>query len=323
MDFGHPAAERQAAATDIIMTDLSYLGLLQADGEDAANFLQGQMTNDIKLLDGNNGQYAGYCTPKGRLLGIFLVFAHHGHFHLQLDGRLTTPILKRLKMYVLRSRVNLEDVSDSIIRMGVAGSNAPAALQQLFGQVPQAPHQLLNLETVNLIRLPGAIPRFQLFTTPQHAPAIWAALEASSTPVGKPCWEWLEIHAGIPQVTPATQEQFVPQMLTLDLLDGINFKKGCYTGQEIVARTHYLGKVKRRTHLAHVEGDQSPNPGDKIYPGDGEEAVGMVVSVAPAPQGGYDLLAEIRLENVQAGKIRWGSPKGSCVELLELPYPLL
>ena len=323
MHFGHPAAERQAAATDIILADLSYLGLLQADGEDAANFLQGQLTNDIKLLDGNNGQYAGYCTPKGRLLAIFLVFAQHGHFHLQLDGRLTPPILKRLKMYVLRSRVNLEDVSDSIIRMGVAGNNAPDMLQQLFGHVPQAPYQLLNLETVNLIRLPGAIPRFQLFTAPQHAPAIWAALEAGSTPVGKPCWEWLEIHAGIPQLTPATQEQFVPQMLNLDLLDGINFKKGCYTGQEIVARTHYLGKVKRRTHLAHVEGDQSPSPGDKIYPGDGEEVVGMVVSVAPAPQGGYDLLAEIRLENVQAGKIRWGSPKGSFIELLELPYPLL
>lgn len=321
-NFGQPAAELQAAAGGNILTDLSHLGLLQVGGEDAVSFLQGQLTNDVKLLDGSNSQYAGYCTAKGRLLAVFLAFAHHDHLHLQLDGTLTTPMLKRLRMYVLRSKVTIDDVSDSIIRIGVAGSNTTAALQALFGSVPHAPHQLLNLETANLVRLPGPAPRYELFTTPQQAPEIWSALEKSCTTVGKPCWDWLDIRAGIPQVTPATQEEFVPQMLNLDLLDGINFKKGCYTGQEIVARTHYLGKVKRRTHLAHVEVGEAPQPGEKVYGTDSAEPVGLVIGAAPSPAGSYDLLAEIRLENVEAGEIRLGGKDGPVLELLALPYTL-
>jgi len=320
--FGHPAVELQAAAAGNVLADLSHLGLLQVGSEDAVSFLQGQLTNDVKLLDGSNSQYAGYCTAKGRLLAIFLVFAHHDHLHLQLDGALTAPMLKRLKMYVLSSKVSIEDVSDSIIRIGVAGDNTPASLQQLFGSVPQAPHQLLNLETANILRLSGATPRYEVFTTPQQAPEIWAVLEASCKPVGKPCWDWLEIRAGIPQVTAVTQEEFVPQMLNLDLLDGISFKKGCYTGQEIVARTHYLGKVKRRTHLAHVEVAAAPQPGDKVYGADSAESVGLVVSAALSPQGGYDLLAEIRLESVEAGALWLGSKEGEVMELMTLPYGL-
>jgi tRNA-modifying protein YgfZ len=321
-NFGRPAAELQAAGGSNILVDLSHLGLLQVGGEDAVNFLQGQLTNDVKLLDGGNSQYAGYCTAKGRLLALFLAFAHHDHLHLQLDGTLVAPVLKRLKMYVLRSKVVIDDVSDSIIRIGVAGGNTPAAVQALFGNAPQAPHQLLNLETVNILRLPGTVPRYEIFTTPQHAPEIWAALEKSCTPAGKPCWDWLDIRAGIPQVSLATQEAFVPQMINLDLLGGISFKKGCYTGQEIVARTHYLGKVKRRTHLAHASPGEMPQPGEYLYGVDSAEPVGLVVSAAPAPEGGYDLLAEIRLESVEAGEIRLGSKEGTAMEWLALPYAL-
>jgi hypothetical protein len=321
LHFGDAAAELQATANSNIIADLSHLGLLEIGGDDAVNFLQGQVTNDVSLLNGNNSQYAGYCTPKGRMLAMLLAFAHFDHLHLQLNGALTESIMKRLKMYVLRSKVTITDVSDSIIRFGVAGKDAPAALAGIFTQVPSEAYELATMENGALIRLPGATPRYQGYANAQNMPGIWAKLSASCKPVGMPCWEWLEIQAGIPDITPATQEQFVPQMLNLDVLNGISFKKGCYTGQEIVARTHYLGKVKRRTQLAHIAGELAPQAGDDLF-GDGTDSIGKIVRAAPAPQGGFDVLAELRLESVEAGAIHWKTQDGALLELRELPYSL-
>lgn len=320
LHFGDAAQEMQAVASGTVIADLSHLGLLALSGDDTVTFLQGQVTNDVKLLAGGNSQYAGYCNAKGRMLALFFAFTHEGRLCLQLHGALLEPIMKRLKMYVLRSKVLVDNVSDSTVRIGVAGAGAVHALQQIFPAMPQAPHQLTSTDTSTLIRLPGSTPRFEIVTTPEHAPDLWAQLQQQCVPVGSPCWEWLKIQAGIPDVVPATQEAFVPQMLNLDLLDGINFKKGCYTGQEIVARTHYLGKVKRRTHLAHADATTAPRPGDPVYGSDGAEPVGMVVSAAPAPQGGFDLLAEVRLESVAAGPLRCNSVDGPPLELRELPY---
>ena len=320
--FGNPAQELQAAAQGTIIADLSHFGLLQVEGADAATFLQGQVTNDVKLLNGSNSHYAGYCTPKGRLLAMFLAFAHHDHLHLQLNGALTESVLKRLKMYVLRSKVTITDVSDSIIRIGLAGANAEATLRKVFSEIPNEAHQLVNLETANILRLPGATPRYEILVSAENAAALWSQLQSGCTAVGAECWDWLEIHAGIPDITPATLEAFVPQMVNLDLLGGINFKKGCYTGQEIVARTHYLGKVKRRTYLAHLVTDQAPKPGDNLFGADTAEPVGQIVRAAAAPHGGFDVLAELRSESVAAGAIRWPAPEGSTLTIAELPYPV-
>lgn len=316
--YGDAQAELQAAAQGNIVVDLSRLGLLQVEGADAAAFLQGQLTNDIKQLDGSKSQYTGYCNPKGRLLALFLAFAHYDYIHLQLNRELLEAMMKRLKMYVLRSKVTITDMSDSIIRLGVAGPGSPDALQQIFGQVPQQPHELVTLDKGVLLRLPGPLPRYQLFSDMSHAPAIWSQLGQSHRPAGKANWEWLEIQAGIPEITPQTQEEFVPQMVNLDALDGINFKKGCYTGQEIVARTHYLGKVKRRTQLAHIAADAAPRPGDNVAAADGAE-IGKIVRSAPAPAGGHDVLAEIRLESLEAGAVYWQS---SSLQIKPLPYSL-
>jgi len=320
--FSTPEHEPQIAGNRNIIADLSHLGLLQLGGEDAQTFLQGQVTNDVKLLNGSNSHYAGYCNPKGRLLAIFLAFAHQGHFHLQMNGALKEQMLKRLKMYVLRSKVVIEDLSDARIRFGIAGTEAAIALKEYFGSVPEEHHQLLDHATATLLRLPGTTMRYEILTRPEHASDIWLALLKHCEPVGSNGWEWHEIQAGIPDVTPATLEAFVPQMLNLDILGGINFKKGCYTGQEIVARTHYLGKVKRRMLLGHVASGTAPHPGDNVYGTDSAEAVGMVVRVAPGPDGGYDLLAEIRLESVAAGAVRLESTDGPVLEQLPLPYTL-
>ncbi|WP_137718483.1 CAF17-like 4Fe-4S cluster assembly/insertion protein YgfZ [Methylobacillus flagellatus] len=316
-NFGDVVAEVQAAATGNALYELSHLGLLQVEGADATAFLQGQFTNDIKALDGSNSQLAGYCNPKGRMLALFTAFAHHDHLHLQLDGRLREAILKRLRMYVMRSKVTLTDVSESVLRIAVSGPDSAAALENLFARLPQQPGQLVSLEHGAVLRLAGDIPAFQIFSDAEHMPAIWQALRATHRPVGRNAWEWLQIQAGIPDVVPATQEAFVPQMLNLDALDGISLTKGCYTGQEIVARTHYLGKVKRRTLPAHLASDSRPIAGTAVQDAAGNEA-GMVVRSAQAPQGGHDVLVEVRLEAVDGGL----SLQQQVLSLGTLPYAL-
>ena len=316
--FGNAAAELQAAANGNVLLDLSHLGLLELSGDDAVAFLQGQVTNDIEQLNGANSQYAAYCNPKGRMLALFLAFAHYDHLHLQLDGRLLEPIMKRLKMYVMRSKVTITDASDNIMRMAVAGKNSEAALQAMFARVPQQAHELVSLDNGALIRLPGSVPRYMVYSSIEHAPAIWNQLKQTHQPVGKACWEWLEIQAGIPDIVPTTQEEFVPQMLNLDALDAINYKKGCYTGQEIVARTHYLGKVKRRTQLAHIASAEPPIAGDDVLDKDGNET-GKIVRSAASPHGGFDVLAQVRLESLAAGKLLWN---GYELQMQNLPYSL-
>lgn len=321
--FGKPADELQAIQSQDIITDLSHLGLLEVSGDDAKSFLQGQVTNDVMQLTGNNSQFAGYCNPKGRLLALFQAFAHKDHLHLQFNRALLEPIAKRLKMYVLRSKVTIHDVSDEIIRIGVAGKGIEAKLSAYFAQdpqfnnLPQETNNLIDLSNTVVLRLAGELPRYEIFTNLEQASVLWTALTNQATvTVGKPVWEYLEINAGIPDVTPATQEAFVPQMVNLDALNGINFKKGCYTGQEIVARTHYLGKVKRRTLIANIDSEASPQVGDTLTSLDGAEA-GQFVRVAAAPTGGFYVLAEVRLESKDLGEIKWHA---SPLTFKEMPY---
>lgn len=307
-----------ALVNETVICDLSHLGLLQIDGADAFTFLQGQVTNDIKQLNGQIAHHSGYCNPKGRLLALFLAFAHQDHIHLQLPEELIAPIAKRLKMYVMRSKVQIQDVSASIIKIGVNGPKAIELLSPLFSQIPQNDYELVTLENGAIIKLPGNQPRFEIFTDFANAPAIWNSLAQHAKVADATYWELLEIQAGIPEVYAKTQEEFVPQMLNLDLLNGINFKKGCYTGQEIVARTHYLGTVKRRTQLAHVDATTQPNAGDDVLNSNGD-IVGKVVRCSPAYNGGYDLLAEIRLESVEAGPL---NVNNSALNIQELPYKI-
>ena len=297
VSFSNPTAELDATTNNHIICDLSHLGLLEINGADAITFLQGQVTNDVKLLDGNTSHYTGYCNPKGRLLALFFAFNHYNHLHLQFDRELVVPILKRLKMYVMRSKVDITDTTTSIIKIGLSGENAGFLLESLFVQVPKNEYDLVNLENGTLVRLAGSKPRYEIFTSDLHASTIWNCLKQHCMPVGKDCWDSLEIEAGIPEIVSKTQEEFVPQMLNLDLLDAINFKKGCYTGQEIVARTHYLGKVKRRTLRGQIETIELPEAGDDILNG-AQDVVGKIVRSAPALGNKADVLVEVRLDSV-------------------------
>ena len=299
-----------------VLCDLSHLGLLEISGADAVTFLQGQVTNDVKLLAGTNAHYTAYCNPKGRMLALFLAFAHYDHLHLQLNRDLLEPIMKRLKMYVMRSKVEIKDVSDSIIKFGVNGSHATSILALIFSNIPNQDYELVSLDNGAILKLPSVNNdgRFEIFTDAINAPLVWDALKNNCKVVKKPYWDWLEIQVGIPDITLATQEQFVPQMLNLDSLNGINFKKGCYTGQEIVARTHYLGTVKRRTYLTEIA--LEAKPGDKVSDATQNE-VGQIVRVAPNLTGSFDVLAELRIDAVAAGELNCN---GTMLTLKNLPY---
>ncbi|MCE5180187.1 MAG: folate-binding protein YgfZ [Betaproteobacteria bacterium] len=317
MHFGSPEKELQAAQSGTILADLSHRGIIGIGGEDSQTFLQGQTTNDVRLAAGQ-AQHNSLCTPKGRMLASFLLWRTDDGYALQLPAELQAAIQKRLTMYVLRSKVKLRDASEESVRFGVAGADAERLLQETFGALPTDTLNTLDHERGTVIRL-GA-ERFEVIASPAQGPALWDELGKQATPAGSACWEWLEILAGIPVILPPTQEQFTPQMVNFEMIGGVSFNKGCYTGQEIVARTQYLGKVKRRLYLAHIDSANAPQPGDEVF--SGEETHGMVVNAQPAPGGGFDLLAVIPTEAADAGAVRHKTPDGPPLGILSLPYPV-
>ena len=319
-DFGDPRGEREAARSGSVLADLSHLGVLDFTGQDAESFLQGQLSCDVGAMGADASSYGSYCTPKGRMLADFLLWRAQGGFRMALSRSLAAPIQKRLRMYVLRSKVQVADASDAVVLLGASGVAASEGLATLAAEVPQRAGEARPLgESGTLVALGSA--RFLLALPVESATGLWSGLAARLRPVGSPCWEWLDIRNGVPLVTVRTQDQFVPQMANLELIGGVNFNKGCYPGQEIVARTQYLGKVKRRMFLAHLESEAPPMPGDEIFSDDiPGQASGMVVSAQPAPGGGHDLLAVVQLSSRESSTVHLRSPDGPVLGFLELPY---
>ena len=318
--FGSPEQEWAAAKTGTVLSDLSHFGLIGFAGEDTQTFLQGQLTNDVRQVSPNRAQYSSYCTPKGRMLANFLLWQNGGGDYLmQLPAELQANTQKRLGMFVLRSKVKVRDAGGEWVRIGLAGSGAEALLQKHFPTLPNEPMGVANSDTMSVLRL--SAERFQINLQPEQAAALWDILKMDSTPVGASVWQWLEIRAGIPTITAATQEHFVPQMVNYERIGGVNFKKGCYPGQEIVARTQYLGKLKRHMYLAHIASPSVPAAGDELYSADMEgQASGMIVNAERSPGGGFDVLAVIQISSAEAGPVHWKTPDGAVLELLPLPY---
>jgi folate-binding protein YgfZ len=319
LHYGDPAAERAAATDGTIVADLSQLGVIALCGEDTAAFLQGQLSNDVRALHADGAQWSGYCNPKGRLLGNFLAWRQGEDYCLQLSGDILPGVLKRLSMFILRAKVQARDASDENVRLVVAGRQALAAVGAAMGAVPEAAMRSVAGEAGQVIRLGD--DKFVLSIAPGRAAAVWQALRQSATPVGAPVWNWLRLNAGIPMIVAATQELFVPQMVNLEVIGGVSFQKGCYPGQEIVARSQYLGKLKRRMFLAHVDAEAAP--GDPLYSADMDgQATGTVVNAAPAPAGGFDVLAVAQVESANTQTLHLKAADGAALTLKPLPYAL-
>jgi len=324
-DFGDSAAELQEAGLGTILCDLGQLGTLRVSGEEALTFLQNLFSNDIREVSPTRAQYSSFNSAKGRMLATMLVWRQGDDYMLQLPRQLCEPIRKKLSMYVLRAKVKISDASDEIVVLGLSGANAQEILQTHFGELPDLTLGVSATEPGIVIRI-GA-QRFQVITTVSDgvsgAAALWAEFAQRCRPAGSACWDWLDIRSGIPVILPQTQEQFVAQMVNLELLGGVNFKKGCYPGQEIVARMQYLGKLKRRMYLAHLDSNTAPMPGDELFSADMEgQASGMIVNAAASPDGGFDLLATVQNSSRETQVVHWKSLQGEPLEFLPMPYPL-
>jgi folate-binding protein YgfZ len=323
LDFGDPAAETQAALNSDVLADLSHFALVEVTGEDASDFLQGQFSNDVRLVTGNHSQLSAHCTPKGRVLVNFRLFRREGAYYLRMASGLVEAAVKRLRMYVLRSKVVVEDKSDALVRFGLSGPNAPALLGAALAKIPGEVDAAVTTDGVTVVRIPGSHPRYELYGEPVRLQALWKQLSEKARPVGEDGWQLLDIHAGVPTVFPETSEAFVPQMINLHAIDGVSFRKGCYPGQEVVARMQYLGKLKRRMYRAHIDAGQRPVAGGELFSerSASGQGAGKIVDARPAPEGGYDLLVVTQISEVEAGHaLQVGDASGPALRFEALPY---
>jgi len=323
-DFGAPLDTDALAAG--FMAAVTDQGLIAVAGEEAAKFLHAQLTNDVEHLQRHEARFAGFCTPKGRLQASFLMWRDADAVYLQLPRAIQAPLQKRLSMFVLRSKAKLRDATDEApfaAVLGFGGARAQAALGRFVDALPAVPMGKTDGAFGTVLRLHDAFgaPRYLWLASCDAARAALDALKNELALGGNQAWRLAAIHAGEPQVDAATQEQFVPQMVNLELLGGVNFKKGCYPGQEIVARTKYLGKIKRRTALASIA-DAAARAGDEVFSqADPDQPCGMVVNAAPNGRGGADALVEIKLASL-GEQVALGAAGGAPLRFLPMPYSL-
>lgn len=306
------------------MAPLVDLGLIAASGMDAAGFLHNQLTNDVEHLGSGEVRLAGYCSAKGRLLASLLLWRSGDTILLEIPGEIQATVQKRLQMFVLRSKAVLSDAGATHAVLGFGGRNAGEVLRGSFPSLPAAPYEKTESELGTLLRLADSFgsPRYQWITGFETAKQMWPALSAKLGPAGPSAWRLSEIAAGIPRITRATQEQFVPQMINFELIGGVNFKKGCYPGQEIVARSQYLGKLKRRMVLASVPAGEQVTGGTEVFSAaDPDQPAGMIVNAERRPAGGVLCLVEIKTAALD-GVVHLGSAQGPALQFEPLPYPL-
>ena len=325
-DFGAPALELQALGHGNIIADVSHMGLIAVHGADAATFLQGQLTNDIRTVSATCSQISAYCSPKGRMLACMRIFMRDDTYYLSLPRDILDATLQRLRMFVLRAKVTLSDASDARVYIGYAGEHAAATLGAALGTLPTHPNEVITVNGLTLLRLPhrdAHASRFGIIGDTVAMQALWNILRPHAQPVGANVWDLLDIRAGIPSVYTTTRDAFVPQMANLDTIGGISFKKGCYTGQEIVARMHYLGTLKRRMMLAKITAAIAPQPGDALYASGttNAQSIGTIVTAhAAPPHGEYEALAVVDIKSAGAGQIHLHNATGPILTFIPLPY---
>lgn len=314
-------------------TPLTNWGLILVEGPDAAALLQGQLSNSVislkRTLSGEIAQgpgavrLVGYCNPKGRLLASawLALFPEStdsdDRFALFISKDIAASTAKRLAMYVLRSKVKVLDASNDW--------DIFSSYQNSQGEKSTAlPNDALTL------RMPDVLAQGQSF---QRTLVAKRRVDGNTSTVDEPAlmqWNSLEVLSAIPRIELATQEQFVPQMINFESVAGVDFKKGCYPGQEIVARSQYRGAVKRRLQLAHTEANESAldlaKPGVELFhDGDPSQPCGMVVLAANNPNhlDRIDLQVECKLDALESGKIHLAMSNGPVLKIDHLPYPLI
>ncbi len=310
-----PANTARTAPDVSGMAELTHLGVIRATGDDAATFLQGQLTQDVLGLGLSEARLAAFCNAKGRMQASFIVFKRSEQEILLLCSRdILAATLKRLSMFVMRAKARLHDSSNDFRLLGLVGSAT-----ELIAACARSAWDKVDIGTANIVFLPSSAGQ---------ARALWCAPVAVPVP---PCasmdlntWHWLTVQSGIAMISPPIFEAFVPQMLNYESVGGVNFKKGCYPGQEIVARSQFRGTLKRRAYVMHSDGQ--PAVGQEVFSAmDAEQPCGLVAACAANPAGGFDAIVSMQTAAAAhgAGALTLGSASGPALQLLPLPYKLL
>lgn len=296
------------SAAAAITAPLSGLGVIRAQGEEAAKFLHGQLTNDFSLLGLSEARLAGFCSPKGRLLASFVGFKRaHDDILLVCSRDLLPAVLKRLSMFVLRAKLKLSDASEAIQVRGLVGTDAAAAPWRKTDGADGS-------HTITLHPAAGQGRALWIAPAETTAPALPALSDAR--------WDWLEVMSGVARVSQPVVEAFVPQMLNHESVGGVNFKKGCYPGQEVVARSQFRGTLKRRAYLVAADTPLAAGQ-DVFHSSDAEQPCGSVALAAANPDGGWNAIVSMQTSAAAGGSLHAGSAAGPQLTLLPLPYALL
>ena len=313
--------------SDLQLIDLSPMGAISISGPDSQKFLQGQLTCDLVNLPDEHLTLGSHCNPKGRMISAFYALKiDQSEFLLLLPRDLVTTALTALKKYAVFFKTELTDISDELHWLSLCGRDAGPVSSQLLSLSSDSaadlvPGQLRPFDHNGQRALAACLhERVVAILVPgEQAADLWQKLSGSpAAPAGYHHWQQQLIDAGLPLLHQSTSESFIPQMLNLHLLGGVSFKKGCYTGQEVVARMQYLGAAKRRMYKARVDGGNLPEPGAEIFTAAGGSSVGNVV-IAGTGGKEIDLLAVLTKSKVADGE-HLQLADGRALELLELPY---
>ena len=302
--------------------DASHLGLILVTGDDAQSFLQNQLSNDINEADESHYQLSSLSTPKGRMLGIFRVVKIDTGYLLITPLGTVPALLQRLQLFVVQAQVNLADASDYFMRIGVQTSQSQITDKIIFPRNAGEVMQSDSLISLHLGEVAGQSRYLLMTLSVDEARSIWQSLQDSLVVASFDSWKLSEIKAGIPVIYPETAEEFVAQMANLNRIGGVNFKKGCYPGQEIVARMQYLGKLKRRMFLAELDSKICPKPGDDLVAPNATVAdgSGKIVDAVIDSQGQCFCLFVAQIKKAVDGNLKLLDQPSVGIKLLELPY---
>jgi folate-binding protein YgfZ len=319
--FGDEAADNAKAEQSSILCDLSQFSLIVVAGGDAATFIQGQFTNDVKKVDEDSSQLSAFCNNKGRMIANFRLFKHQQNYFLSLKSDLVERSISHLQNYILRSQVAVQDISEQLIHLGLSGANATEMLSEFIDNIDEEIDRVSHNDSYIAIRVAGSKPRYEIFCSVEHAKTFWEKVAAQTDVVNSSSWDFLNIQAGIPFIDASSSEEYVPQMANMELINGVSFTKGCYTGQEIVARMHYLGKLKKRCYKVHIDTEEKPHAGDKLFAENARagQNTGGIIQVEKNPQAGFDALAVIQIADIES-KLFLNNADGPAVTVKQLPY---
>jgi len=327
--FGHAELERFLIKNGPVVTSLTHQALIKVSGSEAFSFLQAQLTSDIEKISDNQAQFSAYCDPQGQVLANFLVFKYQDDFYLNFDASLAESILKRLTMFVLRSDVKLEAVSNELIQVGFAGEFGDLDVQRRLStkvkEVFEAGHVTIEgMEDILVIKVPGPYHKYALFGPAEQMIEAWKKIRDNSDVTNNYDWNLLNIAAGVPEITNATTGKFIAQFFNLDKFDAINFQKGCFPGQEIIARVHYRGKVTKRMLRLHIDEALNLLPGETITLKDeGDKTHKLtVISANPDIFNGTLCLAIGTLKSLESVEGDLTTESGQAAVIEPLPYSI-